>query len=342
MTTVDFFFNSENNEKIMLIDGVPRKLEKCWGNGNKGINIWGNTFFPSLFNTCNDTELEINVCCNKKDYAILEKLLEDYKNSNKDVTIVINEVKEKNIKEKIKLLAPVETKDKESLNNTTKNEEITQEDSKQTENNKESIHQEPKKIIKKTINYKIDLIIVHDKFTTDIAQQLNAIMSTIPECESCVLSENNWNGIKTQISSEEYVLFIGNVKDGLALQPLIQWKFEKLNMKYGWFGKKALMLVEKHIFKKEEIEELKNIFEEQKLNNVGVGANIGIFAGAAFLLGLIGIGISTVTMTIINKKNADKIYKCEYGYMINLLCNTQRVDFDNFIGYDKAKLLGEK
>ena len=42
-------------------------------------------------------------------------------------------------------------------------------------------------------------------------------------------------------------------------------------MKYGWIGKKAVMLVEKHTFNKEEIKELKSMFENHKLSNIGVG-----------------------------------------------------------------------
>lgn len=188
----------------------------------------------------------------------------------------------------------------------------------------------------------MDLVIVHDKSTDDIAQQLNAMISTIPECQSRVLTENDWNANKMQISSEEFVLFIGNVADGLALKPMIQWKYEKINMKYGWIGKKALMLVEKHTFKKEEVEELKTMFENQKVNNIGVGANVGIFAGAAILLGLIGVGISAIALSIINKKNAEKIYKAEYGYMINLLCGVRRIDFNRFIGVEDNSSEGTK
>lgn len=180
----------------------------------------------------------------------------------------------------------------------------------------------------------MDLTIVHDATTSAIAQQLNAIISTIPECESRILTEKNWNDNKATISSENYVLFIGNVPDGVALKPIIKWKYENINMKYGWIGKKALMIVEKHTFKKEELEELKKKLEKEKLNIINTGTNVGILAGAAVLLGLIGIGISAVTLAVINNKNADKIYQAEYGYMINLLCGTRRIDFNNFLGIE--------
>ena len=189
----------------------------------------------------------------------------------------------------------------------------------------------------------MNLTIVHDSKTSAIARQLNAIISTIPECESRVLTEKDWNGTKATISSENHVLFIGNVVDGIALKPIIKWKYENINMKYGWIGKQALMIVEKHTFKKEELEELKKELEKEqlKLNSINIGTNMGILSGSAFFLALIGLGISSislgisgVTWVVINNKNADKIYQAEYGYMINLLCGTKRIDFNNFLGIE--------
>ena len=44
----------------------------------------------------------------------------------------------------------------------------------------------------------MNLTIVHDSKTSAIARQLNAIISTIPECESRVLTEKDWNGTKAR------------------------------------------------------------------------------------------------------------------------------------------------
>ena len=188
----------------------------------------------------------------------------------------------------------------------------------------------------------MDLVIVHDKSTDDIAQQLNAIISTIPECQSRVLTENDWNANKMQISSEEFVLFIGNVADGLALKPIIQWKYEKINMKYGWIGKKALMLVEKHTFKKEEVEELKTMFNDPKVKTMNSALIHAITIASALLISPIGLAASAAVLTAVNKKNAEKIYKAEYGYMINLLCGVRRIDFNRFIGVEDNSSEGTK
>ena len=204
----------------------------------------------------------------------------------------------------------------------------------------------------------MDLTIVHDSKTSAIAHQLHAIISTIPECRSRVFTEKNWNDNKATISSENHVLFIGNIADGIALKPIIKWKYENINMKYGWIGKQALMIVEKHTFRKEELEELKKKFEKEQLNSTNIdtniGINMGISAGSAFLfslissgIGLITLGISGVALAVINNKGADKIYQAEYGYMINLLCGTRREDFNDFIGKgtsdeDKINILKKK
>lgn len=208
----------------------------------------------------------------------------------------------------------------------------------------------------------MDLTIVHDATTSAIAQQVNAIISTISECESRIFTEKNWNDNKAMISSENYVLFIGNVPDGVALKPIIKWKYENINMKYGWIGKKALMIVEKHIFEKEEFEELKEVFENKKLNKINTRTKMTILGVLASFIGfcgggiasntfkndesekisnwlvlaggLVGIASSSIALWFI-KKNTDKIYQAEYEYMINLLFGKRIMDFYDFIGKNK-------
>jgi len=180
----------------------------------------------------------------------------------------------------------------------------------------------------------MDLLIVHDEFTADIAQQMNAIISTIPDCQARIFSEKEWNDNKAQISSDQHVLFLGNVADGLALRERIQWKFQKLNMQYGWIGKRALVLVDEHTFNKEEITELKNLFEQKKIQYATSGVKVGIMVGAFTILGLIGVGIGAITMAIINKKSASKIYKAEYSYLLDTLLGNQQITFNKFMGIE--------
>lgn len=329
MTTVDFSFNPEKEEKILLISGEPKNLDKCKGYENIDITKWGADFFQALYKKCNEPEIQVNINCSEDDYKYLEQCLINC-NKKENTSITINKVDENFINEKLSLLTPVKSEQKEKVTDKEPSEDKTVSLDK---SNTEKSETKTQKLPKNANIQRIDLIIVHDKFTADVAQQLNAIMSTIPECQSKVLSENDWNDIKAQITSEEYVLFLGHVKDGLALQSIIEWQFEKLNMKYGWLGKKGLMLVDKQTFKKEDIAELKILFEKEKISymNAWIIRVISIFA--AVLISPIGLAATAVLATL-NKKNSDKIYKAEYVYMMNVLCNTRKEDFDRFIGYE--------
>lgn len=45
MTKVDLIYNPNTKEKQLFIDNESVNLEKCWGNGNKDISKWADTFF---------------------------------------------------------------------------------------------------------------------------------------------------------------------------------------------------------------------------------------------------------------------------------------------------------
>jgi hypothetical protein len=329
MTTVDFSYNQETNEKILLIGGKRTNYDTCKGYDSNDITQWGISFFDTLPKKANENqEIQVNVSCSEENFKYLEQCIN---NRNKQNTLItINKVDEKFINDKLSLLIPVKSEQKENVADKESEEDNNNSIEK---SNTEEIESKSRKTSKNDNIQRIELIIVHDKFTTDVAQQLNAIMSIIPECQSRILSEKDWDNIKSQISSEEYVLFLGHVKDGLALQSIIKWQFEKLNMKYGWIGKKGLMLVEKQTFKKEDIEELKILFEKEKISymNAWIIRVITIFS--AVLISPLGFAATAVLATL-NKKNADKIYKAEYVYMMNVLCNTRKEDFDRFIGYE--------
>lgn len=109
----------------------------------------------------------------------------------------------------------------------------------------------------------VNLIIVHDKKSSDIAQQLNALISTIPECQSRVLDEDHWKDNRSVVSSEQHVLYMGNISNGNAIRPIMRCKYEKKNIKYGWIGTKGILSVDSCSFKTEDAAEIKNMLEEQ-------------------------------------------------------------------------------
>ena len=67
--------------------------------------------------------------------------------------------------------------------------------------------------------------------------------------------EKMWLSQKKAGTVEDKVLFIGNVKGTDKLEPLIDYKFDKWGIRYGWAGKQALILVDEYsIGKKEDYE----------------------------------------------------------------------------------------
>ena len=100
-----------------------------------------------------------------------------------------------------------------------------------------------------------------------------------------------------------------------------------------------MVLVDEHTFNKEEITELKNLFEKKKIQYATGGAKVGIMVGAFAILGLIGVGLGAITMAIINSKSASKIYKAEYSYLLDTLLGNQQIAFKNFMGFKAESTL---
>lgn len=59
-----------------------------------------------------------------------------------------------------------------------------------------------------------------------------------------VWTEKEYNANSPQISSEQYILFIGNTKMIKDKRTHMIKKFDKYGMKYGWLGKQAVLVVD--------------------------------------------------------------------------------------------------
>lgn len=167
----------------------------------------------------------------------------------------------------------------------------------------------------------VNLIIVHDKKSSDFAQQLNALISTIPECQSRVLDEDHWKDNRSIVSSEQHVLYMGNISDGNAIRPIMRWKYEKKNMKYGWIGTKCILSVDSCSFKAEDAAEIKKMLEEQNKTieerRKNLPVSIAKYAVAQVAFGLIGVGITAVTSYLINNhKDAKDLMTAQYEYLL--------------------------
>lgn len=192
-----------------------------------------------------------------------------------------------------------------------------------------------------------NLIIVCDEKRRQYGDYLSQLISLEDDTEDHVVgikdgevatqvwSEKDYKSNAPQISSSQYILFIGESKlikeKGLHMKPV----FSKYGMLYGWLGKQAILKVETSISVKEydeflnfalanqaDIKKLLEIAIMEKQNFVDkvVGNAIDGGAAAAFgllsapLAGLVGatsIAGSKITKTILLKKEIRKQqYSC--------------------------------
>lgn len=108
-----------------------------------------------------------------------------------------------------------------------------------------------------------DIIICHDKNKRNrkLADQLLALFSKDTSYSSAVWSEQVYVDNKVHISSQQWVIFIGNISEAENIKDMPNFcKFKKLNMKYGWIGTRAVIQVdEKFQFSSDDIKELREI-----------------------------------------------------------------------------------
>lgn len=101
------------------------------------------------------------------------------------------------------------------------------------------------------------LIIVCDERTEEYANYLRQLISTKDDKDGAVVGvedgtvdaavwlEKEYSSNKVQISSNTHVLFVGEGKISKKETSTMIVKFEKFGMKYGWLGKRGMMVVDK-------------------------------------------------------------------------------------------------
>ena len=182
------------------------------------------------------------------------------------------------------------------------------------------------------------LIIVCDEKHRKYGDYLSQLISLEDDTEDCVVgikdgevatqvwSEKEYQSNAPQISSSQYILFIGESKlikeKGFHMKPV----FSKYGIRYGWLGKQAILTVETNVSVKEyddfldfalanqaDIERLvekkeNKSFVDKVKENPMVGAKVagiaalGVLGGAVGLSPIIGLKIKKT----INLKNGIK------------------------------------
>ena len=189
-----------------------------------------------------------------------------------------------------------------------------------------------------------NLIIVCDEKHRKYGDYLSQLISLEDDTEDCVVgikdgevatrvwSEKEYKSNASQISSSQYILFIGESKlikeKGLHMKPV----FSKYGMLYGWLGKQAILTVETNVSVKEYDDfldfalanqaDIKRIEEKKEDKSFGdkvkeksmVGAKVagiaafGVLGGAVMLSSDIGL---TIKKTLDLKKGIrEQQYSC--------------------------------
>lgn len=94
--------------------------------------------------------------------------------------------------------------------------------------------------------------------------------------------EKTWLVQKKKGVIDDKILFLGNIKGTDNLAPMIDNKFNKWSVKYGWSGKQALIEVDEYAIKKEDYDEFLKYFkanampDNKKTTKTGV---LGVLSG---------------------------------------------------------------
>lgn len=189
---------------------------------------------------------------------------------------------------------------------------------------------EPKTLI---VVYKDELVLNQlKKFveTNDDDKENGKIVGT--EDGSVIIvawNEKMWLEQKKAGTIDSKVLFIGNTKGIDKLAPIIDVKYDKWGIKYGWAGKQALLQVDETALLKREnynafLEAFKKAMlprkEEERLP-VKIAKKGGIF----FLFGLIGLSASVVA-DLFEDKNKVKQQQLLFG-----VAELYRKDLETFM-----------
>lgn len=150
------------------------------------------------------------------------------------------------------------------------------------------------------------------------------------------LTEKKWLDTKCGVSTSEKVLYIGNLKGTDKLIPIINVKYEKYGIMYGWAGNQAVLTVDSLALIREKnynnfIEQFKKELETKNNNTKKkFGLSVSAFVGGVGAV-LLPIGFpalflgATVIKNLFNEK--EKVREQQYLYGIVQLYHHHLEDF---------------
>ena len=158
------------------------------------------------------------------------------------------------------------------------------------------------------------------------------IIGAFDGVDAVLWEEKHYMANEPTIPSSQPIIFIGETKTAsMILDSIQEWKYEKLNMNYGWIGNKAVIFVNNKHLSQDEINTFKeltntqkediekgNFFKEwsDKITNADMKDKlIGLAVVSFFSAPLAAAG---VVYTFIKKKiDANQIHKEQYEYLVN-------------------------
>ena len=159
------------------------------------------------------------------------------------------------------------------------------------------MYNEPQTLI---VVYKDELVLNQLKKlveTNDDDIENETIVGTEDESVTIVAwDEKMWLEQKKAGTIDSKVLFIGNIKGTDKLEPVLDVKYDKWGIKYGWAGKQAMISANtKYVSKREHYEAFLTEFKEKMLPEKKADelpVKILKKGGIAVLLGAIGLSTS--------------------------------------------------
>jgi GTP-sensing pleiotropic transcriptional regulator CodY len=169
------------------------------------------------------------------------------------------------------------------------------------------------------------VIIVADeksKLYTEVGTNLKNILGASKKCETVLWGLKQYNDNKATITSSQKIIFIGENDASRHNISSIEWKYKKLNMRYGWIGSVAMIQVLDNSLSKDELDIFKKMCNEQKnevqkLAKSNIAGNVAVGIAAAIVTGAIGLAVFAVIKIVTSATKAkSELLKKEYNYLI--------------------------
>ena len=103
------------------------------------------------------------------------------------------------------------------------------------------------------------IVVVESEEEKEYGQILKDILNDSNVFETALWTTKDYTDNEATLPSSQKFIFIGENEVSKRNFNTVEWKFEKLHMKYGWIGSRALLMVDNIFFTKEESEEFNQL-----------------------------------------------------------------------------------